>query len=299
MLWYNYSTTYLSCESDICQLKIIPPYRQKGLKLKLDRKQIVIGKTYKVDEDGETNRGKPTTFDSYGIVFNQYGQDAVIDEFEVQRAELQKKVDEALTEEDMLEMQKYGSAAFTDPDLREKFAKQKRSRAERDLVGKTSAGNTKKIVRNNDLPSLKGLEDFAVREADGQYLLTMRKYNVGHKMRRVSALVNKINLFATGSKDRLMIRENRIVVWQGIVGMVFGIFSFLLSLLLGQFSDPDNRVKTRGPGSRMASRTMASYSSHSAATIPSRQSNRVQSTRSSNTTKAYGGYVPGKSSYTY
>ena len=292
MLWYNYATTYLSCEGDICQLKIIPPYRQKGLKLKLDRKQIVIGKTYKVDEDGETNRGKPITFDSYGIVFNQYGKDAVIDKFDLQRAGLQKKVDEALTEEDMLEMQKYGSA---DPDLREKFAKQKRSRAERDLAGETP----KKILRNNDLPSLKGLEDFAVREADGQYLLTIRKYNVGHKMRRVSALVNKINLFATGSKDRLLIRENRIVVWQGIVGMVFGIFSFLLSLLLGQFSDPDNRVKTRGPGSRMASRTMASYSSHSAAAIPSRQSNRVQSTRTSNTTKAYGGYVPGKSSYTY
>jgi len=299
MLLYNYSTTYLWCEGDICKLKIIPPHRQQGLKLKLDRKQIVTGKTYKVDEDGETNSGKRLMFDSYGIVFHQYGKDASIDEFELQRAELQKKVDEALTEEDMLEMQKYGSAAFTDPDLREKFANQKRSRAQRDLVDSASAGDRKEKNRNNDLPSLKGLEDFAVRETDGQYLLTMRKYNVGHKMRRVSALVNKINLFVNGSKDRLVIRENRIVVWQGIVGMVFGIFSFLLSLLLGQFSEPDNRVKTRGPGSRMASRTMSSYSSNSAATIPTgRQSNRVQSTRSSNT-KAYGGYVPGKSSYSY
>jgi len=299
MLWYHYATTYLTCEQKSCKLKIIPPHRKRGLTLQLDREQIISGRAYKVDENGETLSGVKLEHDSYGILFHQYGKGASIDGFDLQRKELQKKVDQALTEEDMEEMQKYGSAAFTDPDLREKFAKQKRSIAEKDMnavdgTDDEDAKDKKTLKKNYDLPSLEGLEDFAVREADGQYLLTMRKYNVGHKRRRVTALVNKINLYTKGSKDRLLVRENRIVKWQGILGIVLGIFSFLLSLLLGQYSEPVKKNRTRGPGSR-APRKPDSYSSHRVASIPKRKANHPAHQNS----KAYGGYVAGKSTFTY
>ena len=59
--------------------------------------------------------------------------------------------------------------------------------------------------------------------------------------------MNKINLYAKGSKSRLTSHENRNVVWQAIQDVIFGVFSLLLSTLLGQVSDPE-RTKTRGPG---------------------------------------------------
>jgi len=294
MAWYHYATTYIKCEKDACKLIIITPHRQRGLKLQFHREQIISSRAYKVDENGETGFGKSFEHESYGILFNQYGKGA---SFDLQRDELHRKVDEALTEEDMEEMGKYGSAAFTDPDLREKFAKQKRSAAEKDVnildTTDDDERNRKESLKNFGFPSLDSLKDFAVREGDGQYLLTMRKYSVGHKRRRVTALVNKINLYAKGTKDKLLVRENRIIVWQAIVGMIFGVFSFLLSLLIGQYSEPEKKTRARGPGSR-PSRKLQSYSSHRVASIPSRK----VSSKIHQNPKAYGGYNAGKSTFT-
>lgn len=306
---YHYATTFLSCEGDSCQLKIIPPHRQKQLNLKLDRNQIVTVKTFQVDEHGEMadakNNRKGEMYESYGIVLNQYGKDAALNEFEIQRDSLRSMADQALTRRDMEEIEMYGSAAFTDPDLHEKFLNQKKAaNAEKQLselderTQDASAADAAAAARRRyDLPNLEPLVNYAsLIETEGQYLVIMRRYNVRDRKRRVSSLVNKINLYSKGTKDRLIIRENRNIVWQGIVGMVFGIFSLLLSLILGQFVEPQ-KTRTRGPGSRSQFTNYTSYSSGEIASFPSRPSRPASM---QHRPKAYGGYVPtGKSSYSY
>jgi len=292
---YNYATTYLTCEGDYCQLKIIPPHRKRRLNLKLDRNQFVIAKTFPVDEDGNVlmkkgdHRGDEM-YESYGIVLNQFGKDAAVNEFEIQRESLRHMVEESLTREDLEEMERYGSAAFTDPDLREKFAKQKRTIAEKQAPPITKS-------KRYDLPNLEMLGDFATLETEGQYMVTMRRYNVRDKRRRVSSLVNKVNLYINGTKDRLVIRENRNIVWQGIVGLVFGVFSLLLSLVLGQFFEPQ-KIRTRGPGSRNQFRNSSMYHQNYGGDIAS-FAPRTPRYAEHNGPKAYGGYVPEKNSYSY
>jgi hypothetical protein len=259
-----------------------------------------------VDENGDlvSKKGEhrhhhdKEVYESYGIVLNQFGKDAAVNEFEIQRESLLHNimVEESLTLEELEEMEKYGSAAFTDPDLREKFAKQKRPQAERQLPISKS--------KRYDLPKLEALGDFASVETEGQYMVTMRRYNVRDKRRRVSSLVNKINLYINGTKDRLVIRENRNIVWQGIVGIVFGVFSLLLSLVLGQFFEPQ-KIRTRGPGSRTNQFRNASSLNQNSGEIASfaprtsRSMQQQQQQQQRYGPKAYGGYVPGKSSYSY
>ena len=82
-----------------------------------------------------------------------------------------------------------------------------------------------------------------------------------------------------------------------------GIFSFLLSLLLGQFSELEKK-KTRGPGSRRKLNATLGYGnghgygSNNVVSIP-RSSLQSQSRQASYRPKACGGYVPGKNRYSY
>jgi len=288
-IWYHYATTFLECHDDECVLKILPPKRAKKLTLNLVRDQIVISEAAKVDVNGEKDRGN---FDSYTILFNQYGKLAHVDSFDVQKERVQTKVD-TMTEEQLEVMKKYGTAAFTDPDLREQLLKHKTEIVEEAVDPVREEPKRQQQVLNYDLPNLEALEPYATNLGSGEYLLVMRKYNVEHRRRRVTSLINKINLYASGKKNALTIRENRNVVWQAILGMIFGVFSLMFALLLGQYSEPEKkRNKTRGPGSR---RTMGGNPSRS--TTMSHRQNRSQAAQTR--TKAYGGYNVGSSSYSY
>ena len=305
-IWYHYATTFLECNGDDCVLKIIPPARRKKLTLTISRDQIVNAITLRVDENGEKDMG---VFESYGIELSQYGKGAHVDAFELQRETLQHKVEESMSREEIDLVEKYGSAAYTDPDLREKMMKQKATKERNSKNSDISTGisastdadtdtekqreekpKKERASKNYDLPNLEALKDYAIEEGNGQYLLILRKYNIHHRKRRVNALVNKINLYAKGSKSRLTIRENRNVVWQAILGIIFGVFSLLFSALLGQFSDPE-RTKTRGPGSRSNKGNLNSpyaYNTNRVASIPNRRPRSIAQQPSR--PKAYGGY---------
>lgn len=298
-LWYHYATTFLNCEGDFCSLYILPPHRGKSIRMKFNRQQLILAKSFRVDNQGIGQndieyKGQTLEYDSYGIVLNQYGQDAYVDPFELQRrTSLEKEIDLDLTPEDvdMKDVEKYGSALFTDPDLRKKVA------AEKKLHKKSSSEEDSpvehKYNKRYDLPDLKKLEPYARKEMDGQYFLTLRKYNVEHKKRRVTALVNRINLYAKGRKDKLVIRENRIIIWYHIVGIVFAVFSFILSLLIGQFADPEKetRRRPRGPGSRQQRSGNISMNVNMQGRYSRSSMNSGGSSRTRH--RAYGGYGGG------
>eukprot|EP00553_Chaetoceros_curvisetus_P011358 CAMPEP_0204639452 /NCGR_PEP_ID=MMETSP0717-20131115/42911_1 /ASSEMBLY_ACC=CAM_ASM_000666 /TAXON_ID=230516 /ORGANISM="Chaetoceros curvisetus" /LENGTH=194 /DNA_ID=CAMNT_0051659543 /DNA_START=204 /DNA_END=785 /DNA_ORIENTATION=+ len=194
----------------------MPPGRAKVLNLKFERDQIVKAQALQVDSDGEIVVGSEDSFDSYAIVLNQYGKDAALDDFEAQKTKIRRVMEEQMDMEeiaDILDFDKFGSVAMTDPDLREKFAaQQKKAQGGRD-DGKNEEEEKKASRRRYDLPNLDQLREFAVVEGDGQYLLPLRKYSIGHKKRRVTPLVNKINSYSRGSKNRLIVRENRNARW--------------------------------------------------------------------------------------
>lgn len=235
------------------------------------------------------------------MVLNQYGKDAAeaIQE-EQRRQELEHNLLESVQKEEAELMQKYGSAARTDPALGT-YEEEKRTKNEKMMEMKRKLDREQrypeKIIKDNELlPNLENIEPFAIKEADHQYRVIMRRYNVGHKRRRVTSLITKIKMYASGQKDTLTIRENRILAWQGILLIVFGVFSGLLSLLLGQFSEPDKMIRRRHSTGRMTSgpsmATVRTTTTSSRSIGTSRQTLQYQP-------KAYGGYNPSKNSYSY
>ena len=300
------ASTYLSCKEDgNCILKIIPPHRKKRLSLSFTKEQLITAQSIQVNIHGEplsvdSDPSDEPSYESYYMVLNQYGKDAAeaIQE-DQQRQELEHNLLESIKEEEMELMKKYGSAARTDPALGT-YEEEKRTEEEKIIEMKRRLDkeqtHKEKIVKDNELlPNLESILPFAIQEADHQYRVIMRRYNIGHKRRRVAPLITKIKMYASGQKDRLVIRENRIVAWQGILLIVFGVFSGLLSLLLGQFSEPDKHMGRKRHTTRRG--TTAAHARSMAATR--QMSYRNTTTQTQYKPKAYGGYNPSKNSYSY
>ena len=227
------------------------------------------------------------------------------EEEELVRMEERMKENAVVTDDQIRNMEMFGSAAMTDPDLVKQQMEAHR-RKDRDLGSKKKSKPSKKKTsttphRSYDyspkLPSLDGLQEIIHPNGMGQYTFVVRKYNIGHTKRRVASFVNRINSYRLGNRQRLSIRENTNVIWQGIMGVVFGIFSFLLSLLLGQYSEPktgtrvSSRRKVEQSNNRFSSRNVTNPNPIS---IPSsRSGTSYSSTSYSSRPKAYGGYSGG------
>lgn len=359
------ATTFLECERENCILKLIPPTRQKSLTLKVHRNQMILVKHISVNSKGEYDIAQrhyrdvvlkdEELFDSYGLVLAQDGKEMddlkEIDnklEEEQKRGEESKKsgstsdedqqVNEAelwkdmlkdgvITHDQMLFITQHRSAAMKDPDLMEKFEKQKealvakmkkekradptrdsvnRQREHLERMQQLHEEKRRKIEewnrRDVNYPRLEELYGWSEMLEEGKYMVVMRKYNIGHKRRRTSSLMRSISSYIEGKKERLIIRENRNVAWQGILGLILGMFSFLLCLLIGQFWDPvETKKKYRSPGSH-ANSIRRKHVDHLTAQGPPRvpssfPSSSTRSRKQASRPKAYGGYMPGKSTY--
>lgn len=302
------ASTYLTCKEDgNCILKIIPPNRKKRLSLAFTKDQLITAQSIQVDIHGEPldhYHQTDESYESYYMVLNQYGKDAAeaIQE-ERRRQELEHDLLESVKKEEAELMQKYGSAARTDPALGA-YEEEKRTKEEKITEMKRRLDKEQryreKIIKDNELlPNLESVEPFAIQEADHQYRVIMRRYNVGHKRRRVTSLITKIKMYASGQKDTLIIRENRIVAWQGILLIVFGVFSGLLSLLLGQFSEPDKMIRKGHSTGRMTPGQSMAMVRTNRSMGTSRQTAYSYNTKPQYQPKAYGGYNPSKNSYSY
>lgn len=184
--------------------------------------------------------------ESYALVLAQNGSNGMPkeDPTKVQEEKIERALDGIVEPDTIALMEKFGSAAMTDPKLMEEFIKQKHS----SIINKQLKNFQKKTreMPNLDLPNLDALKKYADKNAMGEYVLIMRRYNIGHTKRKVATIVTRIKQYSKEHRSRITVREKRNVRWQGILGIVFGMFSLLLALLGGQFSDP--KPTLGGPG---------------------------------------------------
>lgn len=239
---YHAATIYISCnDSTDCTLKINPP-GGRAIYIPFVRDQIVEASSIKVNVNGEVPipGSDEKEYESYTILFRESGERE--SELEALERELEKN---AVPPDLMKEMEQYGSAAMTDPDLRQKFEEQIEAHKQKlvDDLQKERKGNQSKT----NMPSLEAMNDYAVVQGMGEYLLTIRKFNIGETRRRVGPLISRVNNFANGKRERLVLRENRSISAVGVVIIVFSVFSLLVSLLFGQFWE---RKRTFGQASR-------------------------------------------------
>lgn len=90
---------------------------------------------------------------------------------------------------------------------------------------------------------------FMNKEEDGTWSLHMRHFGLVQSRTRVRANVNKVESYIKKRRQKLMLKENATLPWQGILFLVFGLMGFLLTLLIGQFYD-ETPKRQGGPGTR-------------------------------------------------
>jgi hypothetical protein len=231
-------------------------------------------------------------------------------------------------------MENFGSEARTDPKLLQQFEEQKKTFIEKknrenigvhDSFGETAKERQsrirmveiqeqkRKLVEGLKLPARKGKHRFPrldelhkwseVGKDDGQYFVIMRKYSIGHRKRRVTSLMRSINNYMDNKRQRIILRENRNVSWKGVVGLVLGIFSFLLSILIGQFWNESNglgsrkKIRTSTGNANYANSVRRKHVNHLNAQGPPLVSKHFPSRKNTSGNKgpmkpkAYGGYV--------
>ena len=94
---------------------------------------------------------------------------------------------------------------------------------------------------------------FAILSHDSlEYIIHLRDFNVDKTHRLARTTVSKINAYVNKKRTSFIIREERPVMWQGLVLLILGIFSFVLCLLLGIFWEEYDPTKHGSFKKRMA-----------------------------------------------
>jgi len=257
---YNYASISLSCEGDTCKLEVRPPGKDPFIENTFLRDQIFDAREYSVNIKGDiieegwaggpvsqvhkrNGKGKRDDsipdfrgwYGSYGIILRENGRDTAPDPH---NDELHRLIEKKLSKKRVEMMEKYGSAVMTDPSLIKQLEEHK---VDLDKEKDSLADNfEKRQTRKKEYPSLKGIQglcgDYLVNERD--CLFVIRRYNVGSAWRSTLHQVSKIKLYMHGKRDNLHLSEDRKVPMRGIMALVFGFFSLVNCLLLGQFTVP-------------------------------------------------------------
>ncbi|KAL3906199.1 MAG: hypothetical protein SGILL_009366 [Bacillariaceae sp.] len=145
-------------------------------------------------------------------------------------------------------------------------------------------------VEDGDFSPLK--EWLIKDEEDGMYFMHFRHFGLTQSRTRVRANVNKVESYVKRRRQKLLIKENATLPWQGILCLIFGLMGFLLTLLVGQLWD-ETPKRHGGPGTRRSSaaaRSSATSRSSVGSARKSKPSFVYDSGRPSKIPQGYGGY---------
>merc|ERR1712032_86086 len=140
-----------------------------------------------------------------------------------------------LSEDKIKLMEQYGSAVMTNSDLIEKIDEKEQN------LRLTKRKNIETKPEKNTMSTLESIRNYCEEQKNGKLSLTIRKFNVATGKRRVSTQISRIMSYIKGRRNHVVLRENRNVKWQGILGLCVGVISFFLLCLLGQFVDDTKR----------------------------------------------------------
>eukprot|EP00538_Stauroneis_constricta_P013598 CAMPEP_0119555332 /NCGR_PEP_ID=MMETSP1352-20130426/7587_1 /TAXON_ID=265584 /ORGANISM="Stauroneis constricta, Strain CCMP1120" /LENGTH=327 /DNA_ID=CAMNT_0007602081 /DNA_START=74 /DNA_END=1060 /DNA_ORIENTATION=- len=203
------ASIWLTCHVQECELSLTPP-GSRTQKFVFSRRQLVSAHAVKMDKAGNF-----VEFDT-----NKYEPP--------QRGNKNKK--------------KKGS--YTGPDEDGNFRSYglkllKESENQPDADAETEAPDG----------DFSAISKYLVDQDDGSYMLYMRQFGLSQSRTRVRSNVNKVESYVRKRRQKLVIKENAKLPWQGILCLVFGLMGIMLTLLVGQFWD-EGPKKHSGPGAR-------------------------------------------------
>lgn len=208
-----------SCYSSECTLSISAPYTRGTTKIRFPRQHLVKAESVKVTKNGafvniDTSLGlreRNTKKGSQNSKFNKGPDDD--GNYASYSIHLKPKV-------------------LIDPN--NQFVDDDGS------YNQHAINNIEKDLKDFD----KSFDMFTVNE-EGNYVLgNLRPYNLGRTRRRTRTQVSKIDSYIRERRHQLSIKETSGLAWQGIVGLVVGIFTFFFTFVVGQFV---NEPRQRGP----------------------------------------------------
>ena len=98
---------------------------------------------------------------------------------------------------------------------------------------------------------LNELAPFTTREqSSGNYVLHMRKYNLGFTKRSTRTMVTKVDSYIKQRRHKLTIKENTAISWKGMLAMVLGLFGLLIGILFWQFAEDEKALQKKKPANK-------------------------------------------------
>lgn len=143
-------------------------------------------------------------------------------------------------------LEKYGTAALTDPDLIQNMiaANKQHDKPQENLIPPKHDRPELVEKTKTNLPSLKELDAFISPDPkSGIYTFPIRLYNLKHTRSTSYTSMSKIQGYINQRRDRIKLREERGISVPGIILIIVSSFTFLLILMIGQFSDPEFRFR--------------------------------------------------------
>eukprot|EP00521_Asterionellopsis_glacialis_P014911 CAMPEP_0195305350 /NCGR_PEP_ID=MMETSP0707-20130614/36137_1 /TAXON_ID=33640 /ORGANISM="Asterionellopsis glacialis, Strain CCMP134" /LENGTH=355 /DNA_ID=CAMNT_0040369443 /DNA_START=128 /DNA_END=1195 /DNA_ORIENTATION=+ len=226
---YNHGSVWLTCTALECTLEINPPYGKNKAKLQFARKHLVASYPVKVDKDGTFQEvDKTGGMGSYqggrgrsNKKANKYrkGPD-VHGWFDSYSIHLKSQIT-AVTNEDGGDDD---DATYPNPHIQQ--------------PGRTDTPKISDITSQLQTVSPEYYDRGTQEDKDkDNYIFYMRQFNLGKSRRRTRTQTTKVESYIAGRRHRLNLKENSGLAWQGVLAIVVGIFTFILTILLGQFAD--------------------------------------------------------------
>jgi hypothetical protein len=108
---------------------------------------------------------------------------------------------------------------------------------------------------DNDNNDLNNHHDISAATPPPKYRLIPKLFGARHSQRRVRSMINKIDTYIKFRRQKLVIIETATPAWQGIVLIVMGTVTVLITCTLGQFTNDTDyyyqqQQQYRGPGMR-------------------------------------------------
>jgi len=224
--YYN-SHVHLDCHSTDCRLSILPIGWGKRVVVDMPRRQLLQSFSVKTDADGNFIMANPPMEDE-DIIKNKYKKPG-------KHGYSPKSSGHYKGPDKEGNYYSYALVFREKPQDGSAAEQEERSRAEG--------------VSDRELVDLSPLDPYTVVQDHGRRRLVMRLFRIGQSRRRVRTMITRIDSYIKRRRVRLIVKENGVPSWQGILMVVLGLVGFLLTLLIGQFWDEPPRTST-GPGVR-------------------------------------------------